>query len=179
MFHSNHNPEVKGGSGGMERSLRGKSDSVAWVLSKTHCLEEIMDDKQERGSVAENLSLSEDNTTTLTSSVRTTREIASGFWPEKKTRGTHIQRRLKIFFPQNNITYKNKVVVQEVHYYTYDVLVTGRYCLVHNVKFPICHRGFLKPYSLESHRIYGQKNTPPIRNLITSATESLSSLISF
>ena len=35
----------------------------------------------------------------------------------------------------------------------------------------------LKPYSLEIHRRHGHKNTPSPRNLITSATDSLSSLI--
>ena len=37
----------------------------------------------------------------------------------------------------------------------------------------------LKPYSLEIHRRHGHKNTPPYRNLITSDTDSLTSLISF
>ena len=37
----------------------------------------------------------------------------------------------------------------------------------------------LKPYSLDIHRRHGHKNTPPFRNLIKSATDSLSSLISF
>ena len=37
----------------------------------------------------------------------------------------------------------------------------------------------LKPSSLEIHRRYGHKNTPPFRNLSTSATNSLLSLISF
>ena len=36
-----------------------------------------------------------------------------------------------------------------------------------------------KPSSLEIHRMNGHKNTPPFSNLITSATYSLSSLISF
>ena len=37
----------------------------------------------------------------------------------------------------------------------------------------------LKPYYLEIHRRHGHKNTPPFRNLTTSATDFLSSLISF
>ena len=37
----------------------------------------------------------------------------------------------------------------------------------------------LKPSSLEIHRRHGQKNNPPFRNLITNATDFLSSLISF
>ena len=37
----------------------------------------------------------------------------------------------------------------------------------------------LKPYSLDIHRRHGHKNTPPFINLIKSATDSLSSLISF
>ena len=51
--------------------------------------------------------------------------------------------------------------------------------MVHNFKFPICHHRFLKPSYLANHRSRGHKNTPPFRNLITSATDSLSSLISF
>ena len=37
----------------------------------------------------------------------------------------------------------------------------------------------LKSSSLEIHIRHGHKNTPSFRNLITSATDSLSSLISF
>ena len=37
----------------------------------------------------------------------------------------------------------------------------------------------LKPTSLEIHRRYGHKNTLPLRNLITSSTDFLSSLIIF
>ena len=37
----------------------------------------------------------------------------------------------------------------------------------------------LKPCYLEIHRRHGQKNIPPFRNLSTSATDSLLSLISF
>ena len=37
----------------------------------------------------------------------------------------------------------------------------------------------LKPSPLEIHKRHGHKNIPPSRNLITSATDSLSSLISF
>ena len=37
----------------------------------------------------------------------------------------------------------------------------------------------LKPSSLEIHRGYLHQNTPPFRNLIKSATDSLSSLIRF
>ena len=69
--------------------------------------------------------------------------------------------------------------MQEVHYYTYDVLVTYKSCLVHNVKLSIFHHRFLKPSSLENHRSHGNKNTPPFINLITSATDSLPFLISF
>ena len=51
--------------------------------------------------------------------------------------------------------------------------------MVHNMQFLIWHRRFLKPSSVSSHRRHGHKNTPPFRNLITSATYYLSSLISF
>ena len=37
----------------------------------------------------------------------------------------------------------------------------------------------LKPSSNEIHRSHGHKNAPPFRNLITSANDYLSSLISF
>ena len=37
----------------------------------------------------------------------------------------------------------------------------------------------LKPSPLEIHRRHGHKNTPPFRNLITNATDSLSSVIKF
>ena len=65
-----------------------------------------------------------DNITTLTPSARDTREIASGFCPENKVRVTQIQRILTNLFPHKNITYKKKVVVKEVHYSRYCVLVT-------------------------------------------------------
>ena len=51
--------------------------------------------------------------------------------------------------------------------------------MVHNVKLQILHRRFLKTYSIERHRRHGHKNTPPFRKSITSATDYLSSLISF
>ena len=44
-----------------------------------------------------------------------------------------IQRMLTKFLPHNNITYKKKVVVKEVHYSTYYVLVPEKYFLVHNM----------------------------------------------
>ena len=37
----------------------------------------------------------------------------------------------------------------------------------------------LKPSSIKIHRRHGHQNTQPFRNLITSNTDSLSSLISF
>ena len=37
----------------------------------------------------------------------------------------------------------------------------------------------LKTSSIENHRSHGHKNNAPFRNLVTSATDSLSSLISF
>ena len=76
--------------------------------------------------VAETSSPSEENSTTLTPSVRDTREIASGFCFENKVCGMQSQNILTNFFPHNNITYKKKVVVQEVHYSTYYVLVTDK-----------------------------------------------------
>ena len=86
----------------------------------------MLDNNKERVSIAETSSPSENNSTTLTSSARATREIASGFCPENKVCGTQSQRILTHFFPHNNITYKKKVVVQEVHYSMYYVLVTDK-----------------------------------------------------
>ena len=63
----------------MEISPRGKSSFTPWVLPKAHNLEEILYDNQERGSVAENSDPSQENSTTLTPSVRTKMEIASDF----------------------------------------------------------------------------------------------------
>ena len=37
----------------------------------------------------------------------------------------------------------------------------------------------IKPYSIEIYRRHGQENIPPFRNLITSDTDSLSSLVIF
>ena len=82
-----------------------------------------MYDNQERGYVDETSLPSEENIKNLTPSVRTTMESASIFLPEKKVRGTQSQRILKHFLPHNNITYRNKVVVKEVHCSTYYVLV--------------------------------------------------------
>ena len=62
-----------------------------------------------------------------------------------------------MFFPQKDIKNKNKVVVQEVHNYTYDALVTDKYCLFYNVIFPIRHRRFLKLASLAIHIRHGKK----------------------
>ena len=86
----------------------------------------MMYNNQKRVSVAETSSISEDNSTTLTPSTRAKRESASVSPPKNKLRGTHIQRILTNFFTHKNITYKNTVVVQEVNYSTYYVLVTGK-----------------------------------------------------
>ena len=83
-----------------------------------------MDNNQNWVSVAETSSPSEENSTTLTLSVRDTREISYGFFPEKNLCGTQSQSILTNFSSRKNITYKKKVVVQEVHYSTYYVLVT-------------------------------------------------------
>ena len=86
----------------------------------------MLDNNHNRVSVAETLSPSEENFTNLTPSSRDTRETASGFFPKNKVRGMHIQRILTNFFPNKNITYKKKVVVKKVHYYTYFVLVADK-----------------------------------------------------
>ena len=86
----------------------------------------MLDNNHKRVLVEENSSTSEDNSTTLTPSARDTREITSFPPPGNKVRGTQSQRILTNFFPHKNITYKKKVVVQEVHYCTYYVLVTDK-----------------------------------------------------
>ena len=68
----------------------------------------MVDDNQERVSVAETSSNSEENITTLIPIVSTAREIVSEFQPTNKSRGTQTQRSSTDFFPQNNITYRNK-----------------------------------------------------------------------
>ena len=45
-----------------------------------------------------------------------------------------IQRSLMTFFLQKNITYKNKVYVRDVHYYTDDLLVPYKECLDYKVQ---------------------------------------------
>ena len=139
----------------------------------------MMGDKQDRESVSETSAPSEDNITTLTPSFRTTMQIASEFWPANNARGSQNQRNLKFLFPQKNITQKNTFYVQKANYYNGDLIVTDKECLDHNVKFPICHHEFLKPFTITSHRRHGHKNILTFRNLIASATDSLLSLSIF
>ena len=86
----------------------------------------MLDNNQKRVSVDETTYPSQENSTTLTPSSRATWEIASGFCPENKVRGKQRQRSLTNFFPHKNITYKKKVVVQEVNYSMYYVIVTDK-----------------------------------------------------
>ena len=86
----------------------------------------MLNNNQNRVSVTETSYPSEENRTTITPSARDIREIAYGFCPENKVRETQIQRILTNFSQHKNITYKNKVVVQEVHYSTYYVLVNDK-----------------------------------------------------
>ena len=67
---------------------------------------------QERGSVAETSSPSEENITNLIRSVGTAKEITSELQPKKKARGTQIQRSSTNFFSQNNIKYRGKIDVR-------------------------------------------------------------------
>ena len=66
----------------------------------------MVDDNQDRGSVAETSSPSEDNITNIIPSVSTAREIISELQPKMKARGTQIQRSSTNLFPQNNIKYR-------------------------------------------------------------------------
>ena len=72
----------------------------------------MLNNNQERVSVAETSSTSEDKNTTLTPITRESSEISSGFCPEKKVRGTQSQRILTNLSPHKNVTHNNKVVVQ-------------------------------------------------------------------
>ena len=74
----------------------------------------MVDDNQERGSVSGTSDPSEENSTTLNPSLRTTSYIASEFLPANNARGTQNQRNLTNLFPQKNIILKKKTV-QEVH----------------------------------------------------------------
>ena len=89
------------------------------------------------------------------------------------------QRILTNFFPHKNITYKNKVYVQEVYSYIDDVIVTDKEFLDHNLKYPIFHSRFLRTSDIEIHRRHEKKNTPPFIHLSASDTGYLSSLRSF
>ena len=71
----------------------------------------MVDDNQERGSVAETSSPSEENIINLIPSVSTPREITSELQTTKKARGTQIQRISTNFFLQNNIKYRGKIDV--------------------------------------------------------------------
>ena len=70
----------------------------------------MVDDNQERGSVAETSYPSEENITNLIPSVSTSRKITSELQPKKKARGTQIQRSSTNFFPQDNIKYREKLM---------------------------------------------------------------------
>ena len=80
---------------------------------------------------------------------------------------------LEEFLPQNKITNKNKVAVQEVNYSNDYVLVPDKECMAHNEKMKNIPPQVLKTSALASHRRHVHKNTPPFRNLIESATEYL------
>ena len=110
----------------MESSLQGKSAYVPWLIPTDHIIEYMMDNNQKMVLVYETSYPSDENSTTLTPSYRDTREIVSGFCPENKVRGIQIQSIFTNFFPHKNITYKNKVYVQEVHYSTYYLIVTDK-----------------------------------------------------
>ena len=86
--HCNHNSEGRGRLERIEIRLQGKLAAVLWGHIKAYNLEEMVDDNQERDSVAETSHPLEDNNTTLSPSVRIAREISSKFWPQKKGRGT-------------------------------------------------------------------------------------------
>ena len=91
---------------------QGKSAFSPWVIPMAQNLEEILYNNKNRGSVAKTSEPSEETSTTLTPSVRITMEIAYNFWPEKKVRETQSQSILTNILPQNNTTYKTKVVVK-------------------------------------------------------------------
>ena len=51
--------------------------------------------------------------------------------------------------------------------------------MYHHLQFPICHHRFLKLSTIASHMRHGHTNILSLRNLISSATDSLSYLSSF
>ena len=117
------NQKGEGVQGGVEISLWGKSAYVPWVLPKYHNIDYMLDNTHNRVSVAENSSPSEENRTILTSSARDTREIAYGFCPENKVRGTQSQSLYTpwVISKDNNIEYildnnNNRVSVSETSY---------------------------------------------------------------
>ena len=73
----------------------------------------MVDDNQERESVFEKSSPSEDNKTTLTPIIRTVRKIESQFEPVKKACGLQAPRNLRNLFPQKNITYKKNFMYKK------------------------------------------------------------------
>ena len=89
------------------------------------------------------------------------------------------QRSLTNFFPDNKITQNEKVSVLEVNYSNDNALVPDKYFIYHNLKCQIFHYRLLKPSTIAIHRRNGHKNTLSFRNLIASATDYLSYLISF
>ena len=81
------------------------------------------------------------------------------------------QKILINLFLQKKITYNSKMYMQEVHYYTDDVLVHETDCLDNYVEFTICHCRLLESFDLEIHSRHANKNSPPLRHLIASATD--------
>ena len=71
---------------------------------------------------------------------------------------------------------RKKFVVQEVHDSSDDTLFPDKDDLTHNLQNPIFHHVLLKS---SDHRSHGHKNIPPLKNLISCATYSMSSLSSF
>ena len=69
IFHSNNNAECRGGV----NHPQGKLASVPLVLTKYHNIEYMLDNNQERYSVAKTSYPSDENSTTLTPSARATR----------------------------------------------------------------------------------------------------------
>ena len=107
------------------------------------------------------------------------KEIVPQFWSSKKARRPKIQRRSKILFLQDKITYKEKLTVRELNYSNYDVPVTSKNFLGHNFKWTTFHHKLLKWSTLAKYRRHAHKISLPLRHLITGASDSLSSLIIF
>ena len=77
------------------------------------------------------------------------------------------------FLPTEEYYIFKTVSVQEVHYSNDGVIFPDKDFLAHGFQCLIFHHILLKPSNFSGHRKHGNKNTPSLRNLIASTTDSL------